>query len=272
MENEVSAPTRASDVEASYFELQAYTAVTKHGGGLETTKELVSLCQIKGDSYVLDVGCGAGATPSYLAKEIGCKVVAVDLRENMVAVSTERARKEGLGDRIEFRVADAQELPFEDGLFDAVLCESVATFVEDKQKVVSELARVIRPGGHVGLNEEIWIETPPTRLMEDVKHIFSVEPDIPTAGEWLKMLEGAGLKDVVVRPQRFTSRGEASQIKRYRLRDMVRWFYRILALHLKNPAFRAYMKERRRPPKDGFKYFGYGLFVGRKGDLQNGRV
>lgn len=272
MANKVQGPTRATEVEASYFELQAYTGTTKHGGGLETTKELISLCQIKRDSYVLDVGCGAGATPSYLAKEIGCKVIAVDLRESMVAMSGERARKEGLGDRIEFRVADARELPFEDALFDAVLCESVATFVEEKQQVVNELARVTKPGGHIGLNEEIWIEPPPSRLVEDVKQLFTVEHDVPTAGEWQEILERAGLKEVVVSPRRFSPRGEASQIKRYRVGDIVRMFYRTLALHLKNPEFRAYMKERRRPPKDAFKYFGYGLFVGRKGNLQNGPV
>jgi SAM-dependent methyltransferase len=264
MEQQDPIPSKPSDVEASYFELQAYTGTTKHGGGLGTTRELVRLCHIDTDSYVLDVGCGAGATPSFLAKEVGCRVAAVDLREGMIARARERARKERVEERIEFRVADARDLPFEDGLFDAVLCESVATFVEEKLQLVGELARVLKPGGYVGLNEEIWIETPPTSLVNDVKRIFSVEPEVLTEEDWRVMLEEAGFRDIIASRHKFTARSESSQLKRYRWRDVAVMFYRTLVLYLKNPAFRDYMKERRRAPKDAFKYFGYGIFMGRK--------
>ena len=75
MGSEYQVAQRASEVEASYFELQAYTGTTNHRGGLETTKELIQLCQIGGESYVLDVGCGVGATACYLAKSLGCRFV-----------------------------------------------------------------------------------------------------------------------------------------------------------------------------------------------------
>ncbi len=263
-EDQQRVPSRASDVEVSYFELQAYTGTTKHGGGLNSTRELVRLCHMDADSHVLDVGCGAGATPTYLAKEIGCRVVAVDLRVGMIGRAIERARREGVEERVKFRVADARDLPFEDNLFDAVLCESVATFIEEKQQVARELARVAKPGGYVGLNEEIWIEAPPESLVHGVKRTFSVEPEVPTEEDWQRMLGQAGLHDIVASRHKFTGRGESSQIKRYRAQDMVAMFYRTLALYLRNPAFREYMKERSRPPKDAFKYLGYGLFVGRK--------
>ena len=45
--------------------------------------------------------------------------------------------REGVEDRVEFRVADAQNLPFDEALFDVVLCESVATFIRDRQRVAS---------------------------------------------------------------------------------------------------------------------------------------
>jgi SAM-dependent methyltransferase len=253
-----------AEPEISYFGLQAYTGTTKHMGGLETTKELIELCHINGDSYVLDVGCGAGATACYLAKAHGCSVVGVDIRESMIAVAQARAQGERLEDRVEFRGADARDLPFEDGVFDAVLCESVATFVEDKQRVADELARVTRPGGYVGLNEEVWLKTPPPRLVQEVKRVFSVEPDVPTADDWLQMLKEAGLRDVVAKPYEFDARRESSQLRRYRIRDILRMFYRTFTLYLKSDAFRGYMKDRRRPPADVFKYFGYALLVGRR--------
>jgi arsenite methyltransferase len=253
-----------SDPELSYFELQAYVGTTKHMGGFETTKELIALCHIGKDTYVLDVGCGVGATACYLAKRFGCSVVGVDIRESMIARSNERAQKVGVTDRVEFRVADAQNLPFEDALFDVVICESVATFIEDKQRVVSECARVTKPGGYVGLNEELWIEVPPAQVVERVRHIWDIKPDILTLEGWRGLLEGAGLSDVVALTYKFNARRESSQMKRYSFQDMWRMFYRTLYLYIKNPAFRKYMAADRYLPKDTFEYLGYAVLVGRK--------
>jgi len=256
--------TEMADPEISYFELQAYVGTTKHMGGFETTKALIELCHIGKDTYLLEIGCGVGATACYLAKKYGCRVVGVDLRESMIARSNERAQKEGVADHVEFRVADAQDLPFEDARFDVVISESVLTFIKDKQRVVSECARVTKPGGYVGLNEELWIETPPVSMVEHVRHIWDIKPDIPTFEGWMGLLEGAGLRDVLVRTYKFSARRESSQIQRYRFHDMWRMFYRTLFLYVKNPTFRKYMAERRYLPKDLFEYLGYAIFVGRK--------
>ena len=253
-----------SEPELSYFGLQAYIGTTKHMGGFETTKALIELCHIGKDTYVLEVGCGVGATACYLAKKHGCHVVGVDLRESMIARSNERAQREDVADRVEFRVADAQDLPFDEALFDAVIGESVATFIEDKQRVVSEYARVTRAGGYVGMNEEIWIKPPTTRLVEFVKHTWDIKPNIFTSDGWVGLLESAGLRDIVVKAYEFDTRRESTQIQRYRFQDMWRMFYRMLLLYVKNPAFREYMAERRHTPKDLFEYLGYAVFVGRR--------
>jgi ubiquinone/menaquinone biosynthesis C-methylase UbiE len=188
----------------------------------------------------------------------------VDLRESMVAASNARAQKEGVRDSVKFEVADAQRLPFEDAFFDVVLCESVATFIEDKAQVTSALARVVRPGGYVGLNEEIWLKSPPPDLVEYGKLTWGIESDIPTADGWKALLDGAGLRDVVVKPYEVNARREATQLRRYRVEDMVKMFYRTLILYVKSPVFRRYMKERRCVPKDIFEYLGYALLVGQK--------
>ncbi|MFQ6058324.1 MAG: class I SAM-dependent methyltransferase [Anaerolineae bacterium] len=253
-----------SEVELSYFELQAYVGTTKHMGGLKATKELIALCPIDGDVHVLDVGCGAGATACYLAKKYGCRVMGVDLLESMVARSKERAQREGVAHRVEFRVADAQNLPFAEALFDVVIGESVITFVEDKQKAVSECVRVAKPGGYVGLNEETWIKTPvPAELVEFVSRTWGgARPE--TSNGWVALLEGSGLRDVVVRTHRFSALKEASQIRRYSLGDLSRMLYRALSLYIGSPAFRRYMRGRRPLPKNIWEYLGYGLYVGRK--------
>lgn len=252
-----------SKPELSYFELQAYMGTTKHMGGLETTKELIELCRINQDTYVLEVGCGVGATACYLAKKYGCRVVGVDLRESMITRSNERAWKEGVEDYTEFRVADAQDLPFDDALFDVVIAESVATFIENKPKVIGEYARVVKPSGYVGMNEEIWLKTPTMKLVESAKRTWDITSDILTTDGWVKLLRNVGLRDIVAKTYKMNAKREATQLKRYRPGDIFGMFYRTLLLYIKDPAFREYMAERRHIPKDLFEYLGYAVFVGR---------
>jgi cyclopropane fatty-acyl-phospholipid synthase-like methyltransferase len=77
--------------EFSYLRVQAYWGVTKHFGGLNATEELVVACHIDKDKFVLEVGCGTGLTASYLAKRYGCRVVGVDLSEQMIDVARRKA-------------------------------------------------------------------------------------------------------------------------------------------------------------------------------------
>jgi len=145
----------------TFFDCSAEVGLTKHIGGLEATEAIIELCHIGAGKYVLDVGCGAGVTPCYIARRYNCRVVGVDILEGMVERCKERAEREKLSGRVESRVADAQDLPFEDNLFDAVITESVTAFPEDKQKAVNEYVRVTKPGGFVGLNESTWLKVPP---------------------------------------------------------------------------------------------------------------
>jgi arsenite methyltransferase len=248
-----------------YFEIQAYMGTTKHMGGLESTKELIELCQIRADQTVLDVGCGVGATAVYLAKKHGCRVVGVDISEQMVARAEERSKREGLQNRVSFRIASAIALPFESEHFDAVICESVITFIVEKGKALCEYARVAKPGGFVGLNEETLIKTPLSEdLVEFVRRTWEIEDEIPTAEVWTGLMTDCGLTDIQAKPRRFSAVKESSQVRRYRLEDLVRMTSRSLQLYLTNPDFREYMKSRRSLPKNLFDYLGYGLYVGRK--------
>jgi arsenite methyltransferase len=252
-----------------FFDFAAQVGLTKHLGGAEATDELVQLCHIGHGAYVLDVGCGAGVTPVYLAKRHGCRVVGVDISDGMIERSRERAAREGAKGRTEFRVADAQDLPFEDSLFDAVITESVTAFPEDKQKAVDEYARVTKPGGYVGLNESTWLKVPPPPEMvawasQDLG--ASVKP--LTSADWVGLLEGAGLSDVIARISDISVRDETRGIlRRYGLGGMLRVMSRTLALYARNPAYRRFVKEVRQDgltPENLNEYFGYGLYVGRK--------
>lgn len=252
-----------------FFDFAAEVGLTKHLGGVEATEELITLCHIDADSYVLDVGCGAGATPVFLARKMGCRVVGVDISAGMVARSRERAQREGVTNQVEFRVADAQDLPFEDDVFDAVITESVAAFPADKQRVLNEVARVTRPGGCVGLNESTWLKIPPPpEVVAWASQDLGATVSPLTSAAWVGLLEGAGLKDIAVKVSEIDVQGEARGIvRRYGCGGMLRVLRRMLGLYARNPAYRRFVAQVRRDgvaPENLNEYLGYGLYVGRK--------
>jgi len=256
-----------SELEASYFELQAYWGITKHMGGSKATRELIELCHIDKGKYVLVVGCGVGITPCYLGKRHGCRVVGIDISERMTNRSNERAKREGIEGKVEFSVADAQNLPFNDASFDVVIGESITTFVKSKQKAVSEYARVIKPGGYVGLNECTWIKAPSPKLAEYLSRIMGVE-FLTCNNGWEELLEGSGLRETVARIYKTNILSQwINEVRQLEFSDFLRAWYRFLLLFIKSSACRKFTKEALTMPKSIFalfKYFGYGIYVGRK--------
>jgi SAM-dependent methyltransferase len=92
----------------------------------------------------LDVGCGNGAfTEVLIARCAPAEVVAVDPSEGQLAFARTRPGAKAA----DFRIGDAQALPFGDGRFDIAAMALVITFLSDPLKAVAEMARVVRPGG-----------------------------------------------------------------------------------------------------------------------------
>jgi SAM-dependent methyltransferase len=255
--------------EQTFFDFAAEVGLTKHLGGLWATEEMVKRCRIGPGKTVLDVGCGAGVTSCYLAKQHGCKVVGVDILSAMVERSRERASREKLSDRVEFRVADAQDLPFEDKVFDAVITESVTAFPEDKQKAVREYARVTKPGGFVGLNESTWLKYPPPPEIEawTSQEIGATVTPL-TADGWRRLLEGAGLEEIEVLISPINIKNEAhGLIQRYGCGGMLEVMFRGLRMYLRNPFYRRFVKRVQKEgvqPDNLTEYFGFGIYVGIK--------
>ena len=245
------------------YELVAYVGFKKHFhyGGLKATRELIELCHIDRDKYVLDIGCATGKTACYIAKEYGCRVVGVDILERMVERANERAKREGVEDRVEFRVADAQDLPFEDNLFDVVIGEWITGLLDDRQRAVNGYLRVAKPGGYIGLNEGTWVKTPPpTELVEYLSRIFGIKREILTSDGWEELLVGTGLRDMVVR----TYKVDVLSEKRENLKDFLRVWHRVLYTYIRSSIFRKFIKEAMSIPKDFLEYLGYGIYAGRK--------
>jgi 2-polyprenyl-6-hydroxyphenyl methylase / 3-demethylubiquinone-9 3-methyltransferase len=93
---------------------------------------------------VLDVGCGGGLLAERFAA-LGCRVTGVDCSAPTLAAAREHARASGLA--IDYQPGDAAALPFAAGRFDVVCCCDVLEHVDDVERVVGEIARVMKPGG-----------------------------------------------------------------------------------------------------------------------------
>ena len=253
--------------DSPYFEIQASWGMTKHLGGLKATRQLIELCHIHRDSYVLVVGCGVGVTPCYLAKKYGCRVVGVDISEKMIGRSIERTKRQGVEDRLEFKVADAQALSFENDVFDAVLSESVNAFMTDKQAAINEYVRVAKPGGYVGLNEVTWLKPPPPELAEYLTRIMAAE-FLTCDNGWKDLLDGSGLRETVAMVYKTNALSQwLSEVRQFEFLDFMRAWSRFLFLLTRSPACRRFTKEALTMPRSIFslfKYFGYGIYVGKK--------
>lgn len=124
-----------------------------HGRGIEATREHIERAGIHSSMHVLDLGCGVGGCSRVIAATCGCRVTAIDLTPQLIEVARDLTRRCGMTDRIEFRQADALDLPFAEGTFDHVWCHNVTMNIQDKRKLASEVARVLKPGGRFSCSE-----------------------------------------------------------------------------------------------------------------------
>jgi SAM-dependent methyltransferase len=111
-------------------------------------EQLAEACNLHWDEQVLDVAAGNGNATLAAARR-GCQVTSTDYVAGLLDRGAERARAERLD--VHFQVADAEALPFADARFDAVVSTFGVMFTPDHARAASELARVCRPGGRIGL-------------------------------------------------------------------------------------------------------------------------
>ena len=252
--------TRARD----YFEFLAEIGMTKHYGSMEATRELIELCHIGIGQIVLDVGCGVGATPSFLANKTDCRVIGLDLVERMLEKSREQAINEGVLERVEFLAGDGQNLPFKDDCFDAVIMESVNVFFSDKLAPTREYIRVTRPGGYVGFTEMTWLQ-PPYPEVENAFRRAAFATALDAAG-WIDLLKEAGLKRVTGNAYQIDVPVESKgRIERYGRWNLLKTILKTLVSVITDRKSRSFINDGiSGVSRDLLNVVGYGVYAGQK--------
>lgn len=164
-----------------------------HVRGRHATLELAKWVQPKASDLVLDIGCGLGGASRVLASVYGCHVTGIDLTEEYCRTAAGLAAMVGLGDRVEYRRADATELPFDDRTFDIAWTQHAAMNIRDKPKLYAEAHRVLKPGGRFALYDVLQGAGGPVHFPVP----WAREPSIShlaTPDDLRRLLEEAGFR------------------------------------------------------------------------------
>jgi SAM-dependent methyltransferase len=184
------------------FSLEQFTSVDTADGtspyvealeafdNIDQLRELKALAWQRGGFKrgvrILDVGCGFGLETLRLAREVQGQglVAGVDLSQEFIDIARQRASAESLD--IDFRVADAASLPFDDAHFDCVRAERLLIYIEDVTAALGEMWRVLKTGGRVALIEPDFSTTTinvSNRAL--VRKVMAHEIDTAVVQSWL---------------------------------------------------------------------------------------
>ena len=119
-----------------------------HPEAMEHTNEIMAnAVSLTPDVRVLDLGCGYGSTARYLAANFGCGVTGTNISEKELELARSRATQAGLDHLLSFEYGDFHRLAYPDDSYDVVWSQEAFLHAVDKNAVLSECRRVVRPGG-----------------------------------------------------------------------------------------------------------------------------
>lgn len=221
-----------------------------HPGGLGLTRRLADLVGVQPGWRVVDVACGRGTTARLLAADYGATVDAVDLNPSALDFPGVRVH-----------AGDAERIPLPDGRFDAVVCECAFCTFPDKNRAAAEFARLLRPGGRLGLTDVTVAEPLPAELRGLAAWVACIA-DARPLDEYAALLGSAGLR-VTHREQHDVAIG--------RMLDQIQARLSLLpitrsAAHLDLDLAARYVDLARRAVTDGT--IGYGLLIAEKPSAQ----
>jgi len=145
------------------------------------------------NSKVLDIGSGYGGACRHMAKKLPGKIVGLNLSE----VENERARKlnqdQGLGDRIDIIDGSFEDLPFEDNEFDVVWSQDSILHSGNREKVLDEVARVLKSGGMFIFTDPMQADDCPSGVLQPILDRIHLE-SLASPGVYRQMAQRVGLE------------------------------------------------------------------------------
>jgi 2-polyprenyl-3-methyl-5-hydroxy-6-metoxy-1,4-benzoquinol methylase len=169
------ADSRVRHYDANYgnFQTELYAEIRREAFGedigqsswltADEQDRFLGLLELSPGKRLLDVACGSGGPALRIATKTGCSLVGIDMHEDAVSTANSLAAQDGLSGRAEFRVANgAEPLPFADTFFDAITCIDAINHLPDRPRILSDWARLLKPGGRLLFTDPITVTGPLT--------------------------------------------------------------------------------------------------------------
>ena len=166
---------------------------------------------------VLDLGSGAGADVLISARRVGAggRAIGLDMTDEMLALARANAAAAGVAN-VEFVKGYIEEIPLADGSVDVVISNCVINLAGDKPRVLTEAARVLRPGGRLAVSDVIADEGMDAATRADMAAYTGCIAGALTEAEFRAALAAAGLADIEIRQTHRVHDQAASAIIRAR--------------------------------------------------------
>jgi ubiquinone/menaquinone biosynthesis C-methylase UbiE len=184
-----------------------------HPGGLELTCHLGRSISLNAMDRVLDIACGRGQSAVHLAQNFACHVTGLDYGASNVTAAQAHAVEDGVAHLTDFRQGDAERIPFADETFDAIISECSFCTFPDKASAAAEMARLLRPGGRLGLTDMTIRGALPADIQSLLGWVACVA-GAGTAQDYLTILQQAGFVEFCVEDQSSTPTNMINDIRR----------------------------------------------------------
>ncbi|MGF1638399.1 MAG: arsenite methyltransferase [Cyclobacteriaceae bacterium] len=168
------------------------------GCGLPT-----NFAKIKAGDTVIDLGSGAGNDCFIARHETGesGKVLGIDFTDTMIKKARQNAEKLGFNN-VEFRQGDIEDMPVSDGIADVVISNCVLNLVPDKAKVISEIFRVLKPGGHFSISDIVLVGELLGSLKDDATMYAGCVSGAIQKEEYLNLIEAQGFENMTLQKEK----------------------------------------------------------------------
>jgi len=155
--------------------------------------------ELKEGDIVLDLGSGGGIDAFLAAKIVGNKgkVYGLDMTDDMLALANENKKKAGFTN-VEFIKGYIEEIPLPDEAVDVIISNCVINLSEDKQKVFSEIYRVLKRGGYLSIADVVTLKEVPDRVRQITELWLSCMAGSLLVDDLNKILADIGFKDITI--------------------------------------------------------------------------
>ncbi len=156
----------------------------------------------KGD-IVIDLGSGAGNDCFVARHETGVegKVIGIDFTPSMIQKARENAEKLGYNN-VEFREGDIDSMPVNNNVADVIVSNCVLNLVPNKPKVIREIFRVLKPGGHFSISDIVLVGNLPDALREDAEMYAGCVAGAIQKEEYLQHIKDAGFQNITLQKEK----------------------------------------------------------------------